>query len=257
MKDIQIGIIGGTGGMGGIFADLFRQEGYTVHVSGKTQGLDMPTMAETCQVVIVSVPIDITVEIIGEIGPLMSKDALLMDLTSLKTEPVKAMLHSSPAEVIGLHPLFGPGINAIAGYSIVLCPARTEGWRLWVRDILKKHGAAIIETTPERHDELMALVQALNHLNSITMGMVSKEWGEDLTDLQRFATPMFATKLEIIREIFTNNPRLYAEIITLNPHIEKILDLYGRTLSEVATMIKAGDAGALAELMEQKSMWGS
>jgi len=89
------------------------------------------------------------------------------------------------------------------------------------------------------------------------MGMVSKEWGEDLTDLQRFATPMFATKLEIIREIFTNNPRLYAEIITLNPHIEKILDLYGRTLSEVATMIKAGDAGALAELMEQKSMWGS
>jgi prephenate dehydrogenase len=257
MKDIQIGIIGGTGGMGGIFADLFRQEGYTVHVSGKTQGLDMPTMAETCQVVIVSVPIDITVEIIGEIGPLMSKDALLMDLTSLKTEPVKAMLHSSPSEVIGLHPLFGPGINAIAGYSIVLCPARTEGWRLWVRDILKKHGAAIIETTPERHDELMALVQALNHLNSITMGMVSKEWGEDLTDLQRFATPMFATKLEIIREIYTNNPRLYAEIITLNPHIEKILDLYGRTLSEVATMIKAGDAGALAELMEQKSMWGS
>ena len=257
MKDIQIGIIGGTGGMGRIFADLFHQEGYTVHVSGRTQGLDIPTMAETCQVVIVSVPIDITVDIIGKIGPLMSKDALLMDLTSLKTEPVKAMLHASPSEVIGLHPLFGPGVNSIDGHTIVLCPARTQGWLHWVRDILKKHGTAIIETTPERHDELMALVQALNHLNSITMGMVLGEWGGDLAELRRFATPMFATKLEIIKEIFTNNPRLYAEIITLNPHIEKILDLYGRTLPDVATMIKARDAGALAELMEKKGMGGS
>jgi prephenate dehydrogenase len=257
MKEIQIGIIGGTGGMGGIFAALFRREGYTVHVSGRAEGLDIPTMAATCQVVIVSVPIGITVEIIGKIGPLMSKDALLMDLTSLKTEPVKAMLQCSRAEIIGLHPLFGPRVNSIDGYTIVLCPARTQGWLHWLRDIFKKHGTAIIETTPERHDELMALVQALNHLNSITMGIVLGKWGGDLEDVQRFATPMFNTKLDIIREIFTNNPKLYADIITLNPHSKEILDLYVRTLSEVAKTINARDPGALAELMKKKSMWGS
>ena len=257
MKDIQIGIIGGTGGMGGIFADLFRQEGYTVHVSGRTQGLDIPTMAETCQVVIVSVPIDITVEIIGAIGPLMRENALLMDLTSLKTEPVKTMLRSSPSEVIGLHPLFGPGVGAIDGHTIVLCPARAQVWLDWVRDIFKKHGAIVIETTPERHDDMMALVQALNHLNSIMMGIVLHEWGEDLRELQKFTTHMFTTKLDIIREIFTNNPRLYAEIITLNPHIEKILELYGRTLSEVGTMIKTGNSRAFTELIQKKSMWSS
>jgi prephenate dehydrogenase len=156
MKDIQIGIIGGTGGMGRIFADLFRQEGYTVHVSGKAQGLDIPTMTKTCQVVIVSVPISITLEIIKQVGPHMKQGSLLMDLTSLKIEPIKAMLQSSPAEVIGLHPLFGPGVDAIAGHTIVLCPARTEQWLDWLRDVLKKHGATLIETTPERHDELMA-----------------------------------------------------------------------------------------------------
>jgi prephenate dehydrogenase len=257
MKDIQIVIIGGTGGMGRLFADLFHQEGYTVHVSGRTQGMDIPTMAKTCQVVIVSVPIEITVEIIGKIGPLMNKDALLMDLTSFKTEPVQAMLQSSPSEIIGLHPLFGPGVASVAGHTIVLCPARTHGWLPWLREIFKKRNATIIETTPERHDDMMALVQALNHLNSITMGMILQEWGEDLTALQSFATPIFTTKLDIIREIFTNNPRLYADIITLNPHIGKILDLYGRTLSEVATMIKTKDAGGLTELMEQKSLWGS
>jgi prephenate dehydrogenase len=257
MKDIHIGIIGGTGGMGGVFAGLFRKEGYTIHVAGRQRGPDIPQMAEQCQVVIISVPLNITLQIIEQVGPHMRKGSLLMDLTSLKTEPVKAMLQSSPAEVIGLHPLFGPGVDAIAGHTIVLCPARTEGWLDWVRDIFTRHEATIIETSPERHDELMALVQALNHLNSITMGMVLQEWGEDLADVQRFTTPMFHTKLDIIREIFTNNPRLYAEIITMNPHTDKILDCYGRALADVATLIKAGDAGALAELMEKKSLWGS
>jgi prephenate dehydrogenase len=102
----------------------------------------------------------------------------------------------------------------------------------------------------------MALVQALNHLNSITMGMVLKEWGGNLAELQTFATPMFATKLAIIKEIFTNNPRLYAEIITLNPHIHNILDLYGKTLSDLETLIKERDTEGLAELMEKRRMRG-
>jgi prephenate dehydrogenase len=257
MGDIHIGIIGGTGGMGGVCADLFGQEGYTVHRSGRTQGLDIPTMAEQCQVVMVSVPIGITNDIIQQVGPYMKKESLLIDLTSLKTEPIKAMLQSSPSEVIGLHPLFGPGVDSIAGHTIVLCPARTRGWLPWLRDIFKKHNVTIIETTPERHDELMAVVQALNHLNSITMGMILREWGADAADLQRFATPMFTTKLAIIKEIFTNNPELYAEIITLNPHIDRVLDLYRSTLSVLEKRIKKRDAGGLAELMEKKGPWGS
>jgi prephenate dehydrogenase len=257
LQDIQIGIIGGTGGMGGVFADLFRQEGYIVHVSGRKSGPDIPTMAEMCQVVVVSVPIGVTLEIIEQIGPNMKKGSLLMDLTSLKAGPIEAMLQSSPSEVIGLHPLFGPGVGAITGNTIVICPARTEQWLDWVRNILTKHGATIIETTPERHDELMALVQALNHLNSITMGMVLKEWGMDPAELIQFATPIFNTKLAIIKEIFTNNPRLYAEIITLNPHIDKILDLYRTTLSDIETLIKEGDPGGFTDLMEKRNMWGS
>jgi prephenate dehydrogenase len=254
MKDISIGIIGGTGGMGRIFADLFRQEGYGVQVSGRKRGPDITTMAEQCQVIIVSVPIGITVEIIEQIGPLMKKDALLMDLTSLKTEPIKAMLRSSPAEVIGLHPLFGPGVASISGYTIYICPARGERWIAWVKDIFTKHGATIIETTPERHDEMMALVQALNHLNSITMGMMLRQWGIDLAELRRFATPIFNTKLAIIKEIFTNNPRLYAEIITLNPHIQKILDLYEKTLADIKSLIDKKDTEALTRLIEERDI---
>jgi prephenate dehydrogenase len=255
VEAIEIGIIGGTGGMGHIFARIFRNAGYTVHVSGRKTGLDIPQMAETCQVVIVSVPIEVTVEIIEQVGPLMGKDGLLMDLTSLKTEPVHAMLRSSAAEVIGLHPLFGPGVDTLAGHRIVICPARAGHWLVWVRDILTKQGALLIEMTPERHDDLMAMVQALNHLNSIAMGMVMKAWGTDLAALETVATPMFSQKLAIIKELFTHNPGLYAEIITRNPASTRIIEIYQQTISDLATVIQKKDAKAFTQLMTQKSLW--
>jgi prephenate dehydrogenase len=255
MKKIEIGIIGGTGGMGRWFADFFKEEGYPVSVSGRNTGLDIPTMVERCPVVIVSVPISITCEVIERVGPHMKKESLLMDLTSLKGEPVKSMLKSSVSEIIGLHPLFGPTAVSIAGHKIAICPVRTEKWLDWLKDILTRNGADIAETTPERHDELMALVQVLNHLNSMTMGIILGESGANLAELERFATPMFNTKLAIIEKVFTQNPRLYAEIVTLNPNIHKILDLYGKTLSHLKSLIMRGNTETLMELIRERSIW--
>jgi prephenate dehydrogenase len=257
MRDIAIGIIGGTGGIGRWFADFFKVEGYPVLSVGRRTGVDIPRIVEKCQVVIISVPISDTCEVIERVGPHMKKESLLMDLTSLKAEPVKSMLRSSVAEIIGLHPLFGPGVDSMDGQKIALCPVRTEQWLYWLKDILVRNGADIIETNPERHDELMALVQVLNHLNSITMGMVLGRSGVNLAELKRFATPMFSTKLAIMEKIFTNNPRLYAEIITLNPNIREILSLYGETLSHVKSLINGGKAEALIELIQEKSIWES
>ena len=257
MKDIEIGIIGGTKGMGRLFARLFKEEGYPTFVSGRKIGMDPSTMAQKCRVIIVSVPISTTCEVIEQVGPYMKKESLLMDLTSLKGESIKSMLKSSVSEVIGLHPLFGPGVDSIAGYTIVLCPVRTEKWLQWLKDILVKNGANIMETTPERHDELMGLVQGLNHLNSITMGMVVRKSGADLTELRRFATPMFNTKLAGVEKAFTNNSRLYAEIISLNPNINRVIDLYAKTLSDLENVISRRDIEGFMELMRESSVWES
>ena len=119
MKELEIGIIGGTGGIGRWFVDFFEKEGYTVHVSGRRTGMDMDEMAQKCQVVIVSVPIGVTTQVIEQVGPKMKKESLLMDFTSLKEEPVKAMLECSSSEVMGCHPLFGPDVSSIEGQNIV------------------------------------------------------------------------------------------------------------------------------------------
>lgn len=250
MRKPRIGIIGGTGGMGRWLADFFQREGYQVQVSGRQTGPAFPALAKQCPVVVVSVPIRETCRVIEQVGPFMPPGSLLMDLTSLKEKPVKAMLKSSRSEVIGLHPLFGPKIRSLAGHGLVLCPARTKIWVSWIKTIFLNQGAHLIETTPRRHDEWMALVQGLNHLNSITMGLALERSGLDLKELKQYATPMFKIKWAILKKIFSRDSRLYAEIITHNPHIQKVLKDYREGLSEVSKLIDRKDSGQLQKLLD-------
>jgi prephenate dehydrogenase len=83
------------------------------------------------------------------------------------------------------------------------------------------------------------------------MGLTLKETGVDLADLKKFSTPIFNTKLAIIEKIFSGNPRLYAEIISMNPHIRKILDLYEKNLYKLKSLIVEGNVDALNELMRK------
>jgi prephenate dehydrogenase len=250
-----IGIIGGAGGIGRWFAAFFEQAGYTVHVSGQASGLRPAEMAAVCPVIIVSVPIGVTQAVIRDVGPHMKQESLLMDLTSLKAGPVRAMLEASASEVIGLHPLFGPGVPSLEGQNVVLCPARGERWLPWVRDTLGKKGATLIETTPERHDEIMAIVQALNHLNTLVLGLSIREAGISREELERFSTPLFRARLEAVENLFSH-PQLYAEIIAGNPHAAEILDLHERAFSTVKPLVVQQGAKALEERIRQANRKG-
>jgi prephenate dehydrogenase len=240
MKNIKVGIIGGTKGMGHWFAVLLKKEGCAVHVSGRKTKLQVNDLARLCDVVVVAVPISATADIIRQVGPLLSKDKLLMDLTSLKKEPVKLMLANSVADVIGCHPLFGPQLKDASGQNVILCPARGKKWLGWLKGVFKNNKLVVLESTPEKHDKMMAIVQVLNHLNTITMGMALAQTNITLSEINKFSTPIFRTKLDIIRKVFTESPELYVDIITKNPQTGKMLDIYEKALKEIRTKIKSG-----------------
>jgi prephenate dehydrogenase len=249
MKEIRIGVIGGTRGMGRWFARFLRKQGFAVAVCDETTKLTPAKLSGSCDVVVVSVPIGITVEIIRAIGPLLHQESLLMDLASLKAAPVEAMLKYSRSEVIGCHPLFGPQVRSIRGRHIALCPARTKRWLPWLRSVLQAAGARIVETTPEEHDRSMALVQGLNHLNSLALGVVLSGADASLSDLAPFSTPVFQEKLNIAEKVFRPNPRLYAEVMVLNPDMEQVVALYEQTLSDLKMLIRKKDTAGLIALI--------
>ena len=249
-EKFPVGIIGGTGGIGRWFARFFSEEGYPVLVSGRREGPDLPEMAGKCPVVIVSVPIGVTCEVIRKVGPLMKADSLLMDLTSLKEEPVRTMLEASVSGVLGLHPLFGPGEPSMAGQNIVLCPGRGDQWLSWGRELFKKNGACLVEATPERHDEIMAFVQAGNHLHTILLGLILREAGLEPAIIERFSTPALRAKMGLIQKVFSH-PTLYAEIITRNPGIRRVASIFEGKIAELMLATEKRSAGELMELMEK------
>ncbi len=246
MKNFRIGVIGGTGGMGQWFVRLLEEEGYAVHVRGKGTGMGIEKMAGTCVVIAVAVPIGVTVPVIREVGPLLKEDSLFMDLTSLKKEPVEAMLRFSGAEVVGCHPLFGPGVTSLNGQNVVLCPARGSRWLPWLRDLFRSRGGRVVETTPERHDRAMAVVQGLTHLTTVLMGEVFRESGLSREDLDLVSTPVFRTKLAMIEKV-ASSPRLYGEMLTMNPYMADVVSRCDDCWSRLKEVLGERDADALIE----------
>ncbi len=242
----EIGIIGGTGGMGNWCSETLRGQGYRVHAAGRNTGMSMEEMARRCAVVIVSVPIEATVSVIGRIGPLLSKDSLLMDLTSIKETPVRAMLSSTGAEVMGCHPLFGPQPNTVDNLSVVLCPARVDRWASWPSGVFAAVGIEVIETTPEEHDRMMAVVQGLNHLDTILLALTLGHCGIERSDLERFATPLFRSRLAAVDKVMEGNHRMYAEIICSNPRVAPLIEEFEKILEELKGYVRQGNGAAFA-----------
>ncbi|HOW57268.1 MAG TPA: prephenate dehydrogenase/arogenate dehydrogenase family protein [Smithellaceae bacterium] len=251
MKDISIGIIGGTGGMGRWLADLLQKGGYQVIVLGRKTKMPLDELTSSCAVVVVSVPIAATADVIKQVGPLMPAKSLLMDLTSLKKEPVELMLANSQAEVIGCHPLFGPNMENPAGQNIVLCQARGNKWYDWLKKLWLANGLQVLETSPERHDAIMAIVQALNHLNTITLGLALAETAIPLNEIKKYSTPIFQTKEAIVKKIFTESPLLYKDIIIRNPDVGKILDIYDKALADIRRAIQSRNSDEFKDLLEK------
>ncbi len=238
--------------MGNWFARFLEKEGYAVRVYGrKMRESDIAEMSDTCNVVAVSVPIGATCEVIERVGPRMREASLLMDLTSLKRDSVKTMLETSVSEVIGCHPLFGPRVQSIAGQNIVLCPARGKKWLMWLKGLFEKKGALVLKATPEKHDQIMAIVQGLNHFNTMMMGLALQKAGVSLSELMNYATPTFRAKMDIAKRLLRQNPRLYADILTMNPEICRHIDAYKESVTRLKNLICERNADAIADMIEK------
>jgi prephenate dehydrogenase len=182
-----------------------------------------------------------------------------MDLTSLKEEPVKLMLKNSRAEVIGCHPLFGPQLKDASAQNVILCPARGNKWMSWLKGVFKKNKMNVLEAIPEKHDKMMAIVQALNHFNTITLGMALAQTNIELAEINKYSTPILRAKLDIIKKVFTESPDMYIDIITGNPETGKMLDIYEKALKDIRGKIKSGKKAKFKETVTKtaKKLYGN
>lgn len=236
-----VAIVGGRGGMGRCIAQVFADLGHTVLVADLDTELTPEEAAGRGDVVVLSVPIDATVEVARRLGPLVREEALLMDLTSIKEAPVRAMLESSRASVVGTHPLFGPSVHTVQGQRIVLTPGRGDAWLAWLRRNLSARGMVVRESTPEEHDRAMAIVQVLTHFSTEVMGRTLARLGASVEGTLEFTSPVYLMELIMTARHFAQSPDLYASIQMSNPRTPEVTGAFVRAAEELARVVNAGD----------------
>ncbi|MDG2055639.1 MAG: bifunctional chorismate mutase/prephenate dehydrogenase [Phycisphaerales bacterium] len=255
-----IAVIGGNGAMGRCFAGLFQDLGSKVMVVDQDTKLKAAEAAACADAVLISVPIDATLDVIAEVGPHLRKESLLFDLTSIKKAPVEAMLASSSANIIGTHPLFGPSVHSLQGQRIALTPARLHpdsDWLQWLTQVLEARGMQIINTTPERHDHVMAIVQVLTHFSTEVLGATMSKLGFDLKETVAFTSPVYLMDLYLTARHFAQDASLYASIQHSNSSTEEITGVFAKVATDLNNIASNRDEVAFNAMFDQvRSFFG-
>ncbi|MBI5253496.1 MAG: prephenate dehydrogenase/arogenate dehydrogenase family protein, partial [Euryarchaeota archaeon] len=262
---MRVAIIGGSGEFGRIFAGLFKEEGHDVIITGrdaakgekvaKELGVmftkDNVKAAEESDVVIISVYIENTVEVIRQVAPHVRSGCLLMDLTSVKVEPCRAMKKFAKrgVEIIGTHPMFGPRVTSIEGLTFIVAPIRTKKWDKFLLGFLKNRKAKIFITTPEEHDRIMGVVQGLTHFAYIAAASTLRELNIDVRYSKNFASPIYELMLDLIARIVGQSPKLYASIQMHNPVVKKVHRTFIKQAQILRDTVAKKDTAAFAKIM--------
>jgi len=117
--------------------------------------------------------------------------------------------------------------------------------------LFTKGGARVTVTTPAEHDRMMSLVQGLTHLDTILMGLTLQDSGVEPSELAAFSTPVFRTKRAIIEKVFGPRPGLYAALLTENPNMPALLEIFERNFLIVKEMILRGSTTELEALLKK------
>jgi prephenate dehydrogenase len=248
LKKPLVGIIGGTGRMGSWFAHLLTQQGMAVISASRHTELTPVQLARRCQVVVISVPIAETNDMIRKVGPIVQENGLLMDLTSLKKTPLEAMLNFCRAGVVGTHPLFGPEDAHHDNRTVVICPGRGEEWQKWVREVFQKAGLKTLIMDPSEHDRVMALVQGVSHLSTLALALAMRESGLTRDEILACSTLSFRSNQDRIMRLLKDSSDLLADIQMQNPQAAEFREGFIKAVHELARLIDNEDRSCFRAL---------
>ncbi|MEM4390108.1 MAG: prephenate dehydrogenase [Candidatus Micrarchaeia archaeon] len=262
---MRIAIVGGAGALGSLYARLFKEAGFGVIIAdadvAKAQkvaselGIELAgsnkEAAVRADVLIISVPISETVGVIRELLPHLRKECLLMDFTSVKTEAVREMSKAACEEVVGCHPMHGPRIASLEGQMVVFTPIRKGERFERIRAFFAEQGASIVEATPEEHDRMVAVVQALTHFSYITTAATLKELGVNVKASRKFASPVYELTMDLVARIMGQDPHLYADIQMHNPFSKDVRATFVKQAMRLRDIVERGDKAEFIRLMSE------
>jgi prephenate dehydrogenase len=268
---MHVAIIGGTRGLGNWIADFLKERGCDVVITGRNSLMGMELSEKIgvsytsnnieavsgAELVILAVPVNVTPQIIMEVAPHLKAGSLLVDVTSVKEEPSRAMEKFVPdgVEFLPTHPMFGPRIKSLDGQIVVLTPLYKGKWYDKVIKFLESENTRVIETTPQIHDQMMSIVQGLTHFAYISIAVTLERFQVDVKESRRFASPVYSLMLDMIARIVSQNPYMYYAIQTQNHYIAEVHKQFFSTIEELNDIITQNDQEKFVSVMSSAAKY--
>jgi chorismate mutase / prephenate dehydrogenase len=248
-------VIGGKGQLGGLFGQMLRLSGYRVESLDREDWDRAEALFDGAGLVLVTVPISMTCELIRQRLTHLPKDCVLADLTSIKAAPLNAMLAAHAGPVVGLHPMFGPDVGSFAKQLVVVCHGRQPDAYRWLLQQIEIWGARLVTAEPEQHDKAMQLVQAMRHFSSFVYGLNLCQQRADIANLLQFSSPIYRLELAMVGRLFAQSPELYADILfSQRDNLQVIADYLG-CYTQALEMLRQGDRVSFVAKFREVALW--
>jgi prephenate dehydrogenase len=249
----EITIIGGAGQMGRFFTKQFASAGHDVRQLGRHDWVDAKAYLATADLVLISVPMQQTVEVIQRAAPYLSPTSAIADVNSIKGPVVEAMLAHHRGPVLGMHPMFGPGLSSFLAQNVVICPGRDLEAFQWLLDLMSGQGGNLLTCTPEEHDQMMVTVQAIRHFSGFGLGVFLAQEGIDLDRSLDFSSAPYRVQLNLVSRLFAQDAALPIDLMVSSEDHRQAISALAETYSRLAQLVLKEDQATLEKEFESTS----
>ncbi len=238
-------VVGGRGMMGRFLCDRLTTAGHHVRILEHDGWAEAAQLLTDVDLVLISVPLHHTETVIGKLAPFLTETTAIADIASIKTPIVQAMLAQHQGPVLGLHPMFGPGVQSFLSQKVVVCPGRQPEAFTWLLELIEADGGKLITCTPQEHDQMMVAVQAIRHFSTFSLGVFLAQEGIDISRSLEFASPIYRMEINMISRLFAQDASLYMDIMLASPDRCQAIARLVQTCDRLANLLAVSDRDAL------------
>lgn len=210
----------------------------------KAVGARTASLSSVCQqkIVILCVPISVFKDVLRGIEPLLNKDAVVVDVCSVKVYPCQWMQALLPASVsiLATHPMFGPdsAADCLDDQKIFLSPIRIDKKTYQkIKAYLTSKKLTIMESTPEDHDKQIAVSLGLTHFIGRTLSEFgAMPLGMDTEDYKRL--------LHILDVVKHDTWQLFLDMHRYNPYAQEKRAAFMQAIQKISNKLQNDNEAA-------------
>ncbi len=246
----RITIIGGHGMMGRFFAERLSAAGHIVTILGPDDWDDAAHLLAEVNLILLCVPLQVMPTVIQQTAKYANPETAIADIASIKTTSVQLMLEAHHGPVLGLHPMFGPGVQSFLSQTVVICPGRDIQAFEWFLDLIQSEGGKLVSCSAEEHDQMMVSIQAIRHFATFSLGVFLAEQGVNIARSLEFSSPIYRLEIDMVSRLFAQDASLYIDIMLATEDRRRAIAKLAETYSRLATLVIEADRASLPQEFE-------